>query len=249
MSRQALKRISMVDMNMCDKMDLESLGIHLHFDEQDIMKATAMIIGPQGTPYEDGMLFFRIRFPQDYPFSPPKVSYVSTSRIRIHPNLYVGKSSTNYEGKVCLSSLNTWSGPKWTSAMNIASILITLQSILDENPLRNEPGYEEAGLPTKNGSATKLLNHTYNLIVQHDTFKNLILKNSQEALSEDTECFRSAIQQHIAQRLPDILKNGQRMNKACPKPYVASVGTYHLNERLDFPIVYQKLRSLSHGEI
>jgi len=245
MSRQAIKRIAILDMKMCDKMDLGSHGIHVHFDEQDITKATAMIIGPQGTPYEDGMLFFRIRFPQDYPFSPPKVSYVSTSRLRIHPNLYVGKPSTNYEGKVCLSSLNTWSGPKWTSAMNIGSILITLQSILDENPLRNEPGYEEAGLPTKNGSATKILNKTYNLIVQHDTFRNLILKNSREALSEDTECFREAIQQHMALRLPYILKNGQRMAEAYPKPYVASVGTYHLNERLDFPKVTQELRGMS----
>ena len=43
-------------------------------------------------------------------------------------------------GKVCLSILGTWSGPKWTSIMDITTVLLTLQSLLDENPLHHEPG-------------------------------------------------------------------------------------------------------------
>jgi len=245
MSRQALKRISLVDMQATSRMDLTSLGIHLHFDEQDITKAVAMIIGPQGTPYEDGFLFFRIKFPTDYPYGPPKVSYISTSRIRIHPNLYVGKAYTNYEGKVCLSALNTWSGPKWTSAMNIGSILVTLQSILDENPLRNEPGYEEAGVSGTLGEATKSLNTTYNILVQHDTFKNLILKNSKEPISEDLAVFKEPMQQHLATRVPHILQKALDMATTAPKPFVASVGTYHLREHLDFSRMYHNLRALA----
>ena len=87
-------------------MNLSELGIHIQFDEEDIMKASAIIIGPKDTPYENGILYFIIEFPRNYPFSPPKIGYLSHSRYRIHPNLYVGKSHANFVGKVCLSAIN-----------------------------------------------------------------------------------------------------------------------------------------------
>ena len=57
-------------------------------------------------------------------------------RMRFNPNLYV-------TGKVCLSILNTWTGESWTSCQTIFSILLTLSSILCEDPLLNEPGIRE----------------------------------------------------------------------------------------------------------
>jgi ubiquitin-protein ligase len=234
MSRNVLKRITSMDMRSIERMDLASLGIHVHFNESDITKAVAMIIGPPGTPYEDGLLFFRIQFPSDYPFSPPKVSYVSTSRIRVHPNLYVGKSYTNHEGKVCLSSLNTWSGPKWTTVMNIASILISLQSILDANPLRNEPGYET----TVGG-----LNDAYNLVVQYDTLKTMILQNGLGDIPfEDMSPFSDIIKTHLSERMPRIILKAQALADAHPNAFVTSVGTYHISERIEFPRVHYELR-------
>ena len=117
---------------------LQDVGIYVWFDESDITKATAMILGPENTPYAHGILYFRILFPVNYPFVPPNVMYVSTSRHRIHPNLYVGRSHHNFEGKVCLSILNTWSGPKWTQTMDLSTVLLSIQSLLDEYPLKNE---------------------------------------------------------------------------------------------------------------
>ena len=135
MSASAIKRIINKDIKEIHKMNLYELGIHIHFDEENMLQAKAIIIGPKNTPYENGALYFKIVFPTNYPFAPPKVSYLSSSRYRIHPNLYVGKPCDNFEGKVCLSILNTWSGPKWTSIMHIGSILVSIQSLLDDNPI------------------------------------------------------------------------------------------------------------------
>ena len=151
MSSNAIKRILNRDMKELSKMNLESMGIYIEFDEDNILNAKSIIIGPKNTPYENGILTFIIEFPKDYPFSPPKISYVSKSRNRIHPNLYVGRSKDNYLGKVCLSIINTWSGPKWTSVMHIGSVLLSIQSLLNENPLQNEPGFEnEIGIKNEN---------------------------------------------------------------------------------------------------
>ena len=71
--------------------------------------------------------FFTIEFPSNYPHIPPTLKYISRSKVRIHPNIYVS-------GKVCLSILNTWKGPSWTSSMDISCVLLSLQSLLNNEP-------------------------------------------------------------------------------------------------------------------
>lgn len=108
---------------------------YIYFDKSNFMKIYLMIVGPKGTPYEDGFLFFEMNFNEKYPFEPPKVKFLNmNSKVRIHPNLY-----TN--GKVCLSILGTWEGPKWLPTMSLDTIALTIQSLLGENPLVNEPAY------------------------------------------------------------------------------------------------------------
>ena len=43
---------------------------------------------------------------------------------------------------MCLSILGTWRGEGWSSCFNIQSISLELQSLLDENPITNEPSFE-----------------------------------------------------------------------------------------------------------
>ena len=49
-----------------------------------------MIIGPRGTPYENGCYIFDIYLPADYNKCPPMVSSMTTNggKYRYNPNLY-----------------------------------------------------------------------------------------------------------------------------------------------------------------
>ena len=127
-------------------------------DDENIKFGYAMIIGPENTPYQYGYYLFKFEFNNEYPYSPPKVTYhTNDGIIRFNPNFY-------RNGKVCLSILNTWQGEKWSSCQSIRSILITLQMTLNDNPLLNEPGI--------NPTTHKLQIMTYNEII---TYKNIEL--------------------------------------------------------------------------
>lgn len=100
-----------------------------------------VIIGPKDTPYQDIPFVFRINVPDVYPFEAPSVSYVSFTETKIHPNLYLN-------GKVCLSLLGTYIGPNstivnrnegWSPIMTLLSLAKSLQSILHDKPLLQEP--------------------------------------------------------------------------------------------------------------
>lgn len=115
------------------KTDKTLQNIYYHHDEDNINKGYAFIYGNPGTPYGYGYYLFEFTFPENYPFSPPNVKFITGDGItRFHPNLYV-------DGKICLSILNTWPGEKWSSCQSILTILINLSVILDNNPLLYEP--------------------------------------------------------------------------------------------------------------
>ena len=151
----ATKRL-IKDLKTLERNPLKENGIYHIFDDDNLYNVKALIIGPLDTPYENGFYFFDLIFDNEYPFKPPTVKFCTQNgNIRYNPNLY-----TN--GKVCLSILNTWEGPKWSSTQSISSILLTIQSILNEYPLQNEPGFEnDKGLRSSQ----------YNEVIQHENFR------------------------------------------------------------------------------
>ena len=231
MSKEAMKRIMNKDMKNITKMNLSDLGIHVNFDEENIMKATAIIIGPKDTPYENGILYFIIEFPHNYPYSPPKVGYLSHSRYRIHPNLYVGRSHDNYIGKVCLSAINTWSGPKWTTVMDIGSVLLSIQSLLCNDPLHNEPGFEN-----EKGKR----NDAYNQMVEYDTLNHLIKNNGFE-IHPLFNSFNEVISKHLKDERENILSKVDELCKKYPKPIKVSINIYSLMMLIDYNSLKQEL--------
>lgn len=117
-----------------------SVWMVVNEDRMDWCKA--MISGPSGTPYENGLFVFDILLPNDYPYVPPKVNLQTTGygSVRFNPNLYNC-------GKVCLSLLGTWSGSQgetWNERTStLLQVLVSIQSLIFvADPYFNEPGYE-----------------------------------------------------------------------------------------------------------
>lgn len=88
---------------------------------EDMFKWQGMIMGPKGTPYEGGVFFLNIEFPQEYPFKPPKVKFTQPV---YHPNI-------NKEGGICLDILKD----NWSPALTVPKVLLSISSLLTEpNP-------------------------------------------------------------------------------------------------------------------
>lgn len=131
--KDALRRI-ISDIKELRKNPLTAHGIYYEHDETDMLKGRALIIGPADTPYADGFYFFTFQFPSNYPHAPPKVEFCTGDGFtRFNPNLY-------RTGKVCLSILNTWKGEQWSGCQTISSVLLALCTVLNDEPLLNEPG-------------------------------------------------------------------------------------------------------------
>ena len=204
---KAIQRIINKDLKSIEHYKLNEQGIYIEFNENNMLEAYAMIIGPKNTLYEGGYLFFNINFPKNYPYSPPDVSYVSRGNVRIHPNLYVKHHKSGF-GKVCLSILGTWNGPSWSSIMDINTVLITIQSLLDNNPLIHEPGCNSSKYIQK-----QLI---YKRIIKYNTIKSLIIDTVHRNLGE-YEIFRNIIdktynKQNMIEKI-EILNNEYSNNE------------------------------------
>ena len=113
------------DLKQFESKQGENRVYYIPVSDDTISEVYVMIIGPEDTPYELGFYFFLATYPENYPFSPIKVKFLTTEpNVRMNPNLYGN-------GKVCLSILNTWKGEQWTSCQSIRSILLTIISLFD----------------------------------------------------------------------------------------------------------------------
>ncbi|KAI3988364.1 hypothetical protein MKX01_012153 [Papaver californicum] len=145
------------DWRLLEKDLPETIFVRVYEGRLDLLRA--VIVGAAGTPYHEGLFFFDVYFPSEYPDTPPLVHY-HAHNLRLNPNLYNC-------GKVCLSLLNTWSGSrdeKWIPGKStMLQVLLSIQAlVLNTKPYFNEPAYERlAGTVDGEKSAQKYNENTF----------------------------------------------------------------------------------------
>jgi len=210
------------------KNPLTEHGIYYAHDEQNMLKGYAVIFGPSDTLYRYGCYCFEFKFPTNYPFSPPKLTYMTNDgRTRFHPNLY-------RNGKVCISILNTWKGEQWTSCQTIKSVLLMLVTLFHNKPLLNEPGFSErhrSFIP-------------YNNIIR---FKNLQIAvtrnlNKEKVYANLGKCkvFFSIYQKYIKENKEEILKYIASLKEKYEKEE-CKVSVYNMKVLIDYNSLEKEL--------
>ncbi|ERN20510.1 hypothetical protein AMTR_s00068p00184270 [Amborella trichopoda] len=179
------------DWSILEKDLPDTIYVRVCEERMDLMRAA--IVGPAGTPYHDGLFFFDIHYPSNYPQTPPEVFYHSFG-LRLNPNLY-------NNGKVCLSLLNTWHGrgsEMWDSSRStMLQVLLSIQAIvLNSNPYFNEPGYEiQKGTPHGDKKAIAYNEQTFFL-----SCKTMIY-----VLKTPLKHFEALVEEHFHSRAQAIL--------------------------------------------
>ena len=224
---EALKRI-VIDIKDIQKSPIEN--IYYVPDEDNIMNGYGLIIGPPNTPYEYGNYLFKFQFSEKYPYEPPKVIYKTNDGItRFNPNFY-------RSGKVCLSILNTWTGEQWSACQTIRSVLLTLQTTMNDMPLVNEPGVDE-----------KLhLNSIirYNKIIQYKNLEFTILHylNNIDKIPIQNSDIIEAIIKNYEQTKEKILNSALELkNNNCEETLYIQM--YDMKYNVNYDNLYNKLKT------
>ena len=218
-------------------------NIYYKHDDENIMKGYALIIGNKETPYSDGNYLFEFTFPDNYPFEPPKLKFLTNDGyMRFHPNLYIN-------GKVCLSIINTWNGEGWTSCNNINSILLILTSIFDINSLTFEPGIEKNHYNVKKYDIlVAYKNIEYSIIKQINLVNNLDENNVTFKNEKCLLLFKNEIIDNFKKNLKDINNNLQKLKEEIDiktSYKCILISSYSLNFNLDFNKLNNELNNLS----
>lgn len=229
-TKETLKRI-ISDISTIAKNPLHDSGIYYHHDETNMLKGYVLIIPRDDSPYQHGNYFFTVEFPPNYPYSPPKMEYLTNNgNTRFHPNFY-------RNGKVCLSILNTWKGDQWTSCNTLSSVLLNVATLFTKNPFLHEPGITESHENFQD----------YSDIIEYQNYNVAIygvLANKEfiKILQPIKQYFEEEIREQFAKNSPSILKKLEKKMKSKNYVYSLEVGFYKMQEKINYPNLYQKLK-------
>ena len=190
----------------------------IDYDETNTHKLHAIIKGPHDSVYRHKFIRLDFIIPDNYPHSPPEVSFINHDNVRIHPNMYEN-------GKCCATILNTWGDnqfEKWTSSMGIETILLTFHSFLDNNPYTYEPGDRD--------------DPSYTVYVEHQSWTSCLIRYLQ---NEDIEPFKEFIHNYLLLNIDNIFQDLQTLDDLYKSGY------YHTRcfEIDEFYINYSKISS------
>lgn len=187
-------------------------------DESNINLLHTIIKAPRDSVYRHTFIRLDFEIPDNYPHSPPKVTFVNHDNIRIHPNMYK-------DGKCCSTILNTWpsENEKWTSSMGIETILLTFHSFLDNNPYTYEPGGRD--------------DPSYTIYVRHQSWITCLIKYLQY---EKIELFTEFMHNYLLLNIDSIFSDLYELSE------IYSLGYYETRcfEIDIFPVNYSRISSI-----
>ncbi|XP_072524868.1 cell division cycle 34 homolog (S. cerevisiae) b [Salminus brasiliensis] len=153
----------MLEMKSLQEEPVEGFKITL-VDEADLYNWEVAIFGPPNTLYEGGYFKARIKFPIDYPYSPPAFRFLTKMW---HPNIYEN-------GDVCISILHPpvddpQSGElpseRWNPTQNVRTILLSVISLLNE-PNTFSPANVDASVMYRKWRDSKAKDREYAEIIR-----------------------------------------------------------------------------------
>jgi len=124
-------------------------GISAFPEQSNLFKWIGTIVGPDGTVYEKLTFKLLLEFSNEYPYKAPNVKFITPC---FHPNVDF------ISGSICLDILKE----KWSALYDVQSILMSIQSLLNE-PNNRSPLNAQAAKIWSNKEAFKIaLKESYN---------------------------------------------------------------------------------------
>jgi len=139
-------------------------GFRVSANEENLFVWDVAIFGPPQTLYEAGYFKASMKFPNDYPYSPPTMRFLTKVW---HPNVYEN-------GDLCISILHPpvddpQSGElpseRWNPTQNVRTILLSVISLLNE-PNTSSPANVDASVMFRKWKDSKGADKEYENIVR-----------------------------------------------------------------------------------
>ncbi|XP_010529905.1 PREDICTED: ubiquitin-conjugating enzyme E2 20 [Tarenaya hassleriana] len=122
-------------------------GISAFPEEENIFCWKGTILGSKDTVFEGTEYKLSLSFSNDYPFKPPKIKFETSC---FHPNV-------DLHGNICLDILQD----KWSSAYDVRTILLSIQSLLGEPNISSPLNTQAAQLWSNQEEYRKMVEKLY----------------------------------------------------------------------------------------
>ncbi|EFA06125.1 Ubiquitin-conjugating enzyme E2 N-like Protein [Tribolium castaneum] len=131
------------------------VGISVSPKDDKLNVLEAQIVGPDNTPYKNGIFKVEILIPEKYPFIPPSIKFITKV---YHPNI-------DDNGRICLDLIKMPPKGNWRPTIGLEGLLIAIRMLLEtpnpEDPLMAEIAEEYRNMNSEFVKKAQLFTQKY----------------------------------------------------------------------------------------